>query len=59
MKRINVDKVVINIGVGKSGEPIEKAKKAFLELTGQQPAVRGAKKLSGTLESTRVSPLAR
>jgi len=44
MKKIRVDKVVINIGVGKSGEPIEKAKKALLELTGQQPAVRGAKK---------------
>jgi large subunit ribosomal protein L5 len=44
MKKINVDKVVINIGVGKSGEPIEKAKKALLELTGQRPAVRGAKK---------------
>jgi large subunit ribosomal protein L5 len=44
MKRIGVDKIVINIGVGKSGEPIDKAKKALLELTGQQPAVRGAKK---------------
>ena len=44
MKRISIDKIVINIGVGKSGEPIEKAKKALLELTGQQPAVRGAKK---------------
>ena len=44
MKKISVDKVVINIGVGKSGEPMEKAKKALLELTGQKPAVRGAKK---------------
>lgn len=44
MKKIVVDKVVVNIGVGKSGEPVEKAKKALLELTGQQPAVRGAKK---------------
>src|SRR5919206_897816 len=44
MKKIFVDKVVINIGVGKSGEPIERAKRALLELTGQQPAVRGAKK---------------
>ncbi len=44
MKRIRVDKVVINIGVGRSGEPIDKAKNALLELTGQQPAVRGAKK---------------
>src|ERR687888_1982028 len=44
MKKISVDEGVINSGVGKSGEPIEKAKKALLELTGQQPAVRGAKK---------------
>src|SRR5215203_5381421 len=43
MKRINVHKVVINIGVGRSGEPIDKAKNALLELTGQRPAVRGAK----------------
>jgi large subunit ribosomal protein L5 len=44
MKRIRVHKVVINIGVGRSGEPIDKARNALLELTGQQPAVRGAKK---------------
>jgi large subunit ribosomal protein L5 len=44
MKKIKVDKVVINIGVGRSGEPIDKAKNALLELTGQQPAVRGAKR---------------
>jgi large subunit ribosomal protein L5 len=34
MKKISVDKVVINIGVGKSGEPMEKAKKALAELAG-------------------------
>lgn len=39
-----MDKVVINVGVGKSGEPIEKAKNALVELTSHQPAVRGAKK---------------
>ena len=44
MKRIRIDKLVINIGVGRSGEPIDKARNALLELTGQQPAVRGAKK---------------
>jgi large subunit ribosomal protein L5 len=44
MKRIDVDKVVINIGVGKSGDPIERAKMALLELTGQNPSIRGAKK---------------
>ncbi|HET6589616.1 MAG TPA: 50S ribosomal protein L5 [Candidatus Nitrosocosmicus sp.] len=44
MKQIKVDKVVINIGVGKSGDPVEKAKNALSELTGKKPSVRGAKK---------------
>jgi large subunit ribosomal protein L5 len=44
MKRIEIEKVVINIGVGKSGDPIERAKMALLELTGQNPSIRGAKK---------------
>lgn len=44
MKEINVSKVVINIGVGKSGDPVEKAKNALSELTGKPPSVRGAKK---------------
>jgi large subunit ribosomal protein L5 len=43
MKKISVGKVVINIGVGKSGEPLEKAKHALEELTARQPSVRGAK----------------
>lgn len=43
MKRISISKIVINIGVGKSGEPIERAKHALEELTGRKPAVRGAK----------------
>jgi large subunit ribosomal protein L5 len=44
MKRIIVSKVVVNIGVGKSGEPLEKAKRGLEELTGQRPTVRGARK---------------
>ncbi|HEY6884680.1 MAG TPA: 50S ribosomal protein L5 [Nitrososphaeraceae archaeon] len=43
MRKISVGKVVINIGVGKSGEPLEKAKHALVELTGREPSVRGAK----------------
>ena len=43
MKKIGVGKVVINIGVGKSGEPLEKAKHALQELTSRRPSVRGAK----------------
>jgi len=44
MRVIEIEKVVINIGVGKSGDPIERAKMALEELTGQKPSVRGAKK---------------
>jgi large subunit ribosomal protein L5 len=44
MKEIQVSKVVINIGVGKSGDPVEKAKNALSELKGKTPSVRGAKK---------------
>ncbi|NOJ29212.1 MAG: 50S ribosomal protein L5 [Nitrososphaeraceae archaeon] len=44
MKEISIEKVVINIGVGKSGDPIERAKNALEELTGRKPAVRGARK---------------
>src|SRR5918912_428861 len=44
MRKISVGKVVINIGVGRSGEPLEKARHALQELTNRQPSVRGAKK---------------
>jgi large subunit ribosomal protein L5 len=43
MKNIAISKVVINIGVGRSGEPVERAKKALKILTGQQPKVCGAR----------------
>jgi large subunit ribosomal protein L5 len=43
MKNIAISKVVINIGVGRSGEPVEKAKRALSVLTGQRPKVCGAK----------------
>lgn len=44
MKEISLSKVVINIGVGKAGEPLERAKNALTELTDHKPSVRGAKK---------------
>ena len=43
MKEISLFKVVINIGVGKAGEPLERAKNALTELTGHMPSVTGAK----------------
>lgn len=43
MKKITVAKVVLNMGVGKSGEPIERAKRALQQISGQQPSPRMAK----------------
>lgn len=43
MKKISVAKVVLNMGVGKSGEPIEKAKLALNQIAGQKPSQRFAK----------------
>jgi len=43
MKQISLEKVVINIGVGKSGEPLERAKNALEELTSRKPTQCGAK----------------
>ncbi|MEO9276347.1 MAG: 50S ribosomal protein L5 [Nitrososphaera sp.] len=43
MKKISVAKVVLNMGVGKSGEPIERAKRALEQISGQQPSPRFAK----------------
>lgn len=44
MKKISVGKVVINIGVGRSGEPVERAKHGLEDLTGKTPTVTTAKK---------------
>jgi len=44
MLRTKIDKVVVNISVGKSGEPLEKASKILKQLTGQNPCKRKAKK---------------
>lgn len=43
MKKISVAKVVLNMGVGKSGDPIEQAKRALEQIAGQKPNSRNAK----------------
>ena len=43
MRKIKISKVVLNIGVGRSGEVLERAKKILEELTGQKPCPRQAK----------------
>ena len=44
MKKISLTKVVLNMGVGKSGEPIEVGKKALEQISGKKPNARNAKK---------------
>jgi large subunit ribosomal protein L5 len=44
MRVIRVGKVVVNIGLGKSGEAIERGKKVLLQVTGQKPAQTKAKR---------------
>ncbi|HYB07682.1 MAG TPA: 50S ribosomal protein L5 [Nitrososphaerales archaeon] len=44
MRRIRVGKVVVNIGLGKSGEAIERGKKVLEQVTGQTPAQTRAKR---------------
>lgn len=44
MRAIRVGKVVVNIGLGKSGEAIERGKKVLEQVTGQKPAQTKAKK---------------
>src|SRR4030067_3721450 len=44
MLKPRIEKVVVNLNVGKSGEPLEKANKVLAEITGQTPVKRKAKK---------------
>lgn len=43
MLKPRIEKVVVNISVGKPGEPLEKAAKVLKDLTGQTPSKRKAK----------------
>jgi large subunit ribosomal protein L5 len=43
MLRPRIEKVVVNMGIGKSGEPLEKAIKVLKEITGHTPCRRKAK----------------
>jgi len=43
MKKISLEKVVLNMGVGKSGDVIEVAKKALDQISGRKSSAREAK----------------
>jgi len=44
MLKPRIEKVTVNMSVGKSGEPLEKAARVLEQLTGQKPCKRKAKK---------------
>ena len=44
MKKINLEKVVLNMGVGKSGDAIDIARKALDQISGKKSNPRNAKK---------------
>ena len=44
MREINLEKVVLNMGVGKSGDAVETAKKALDQISGKKSCNRSAKK---------------
>lgn len=44
MLQPRIDKVTVNITVGKSGEPLDKATRILKQLTGQEPCKRNARK---------------
>jgi large subunit ribosomal protein L5 len=43
MRKISLEKVVLNMGVGKSGEIIDVAKRALEQISGKKPSPRNAK----------------
>ncbi len=44
LRQIRIGKVTVNIATGKSGEPLEKAKKVLNQLTSRTPATKRAKR---------------
>ena len=57
MKKISLDKVVLNMGVGKSGDPIEIGKKALEQITGKNQMPEMQKNHREIGESERVNLL--
>ncbi|MDA4135667.1 MAG: 50S ribosomal protein L5 [Thaumarchaeota archaeon] len=57
MRKISIVKVVVNIGVGKSGEAVERARKVLDQITGQKPSERKAKESIRDFGTHRGEPI--
>lgn len=58
MLKPRISKVTVNIAVGKSGEPLEKAEKVLQQLTGKKPVKRLAKKTVRDFAIRKGEPIA-
>lgn len=58
MRKIKIEKVVVNCSVGRSGAPLERAEKIIEMLTGQKPSIRKAKKTIRGFGIHRGEPIA-
>jgi len=58
MREPRIAKVVVNVGVGSSGERLEKATKLLEQLTGQKPSYRRARKTIREFGIRRGEPIA-
>ena len=57
MKRLRVAKVVINISVGKSGEPLQRAMRVLEDITEHKPCQRKAKQSIRNFGISRKEPI--
>jgi large subunit ribosomal protein L5 len=57
MRKVAIGKVVVNIGVGKSGEAVERARKVLNQITGQKPTERKAKESIRDFGTHRGEPI--
>ena len=53
MLKPRIEKVVVNLNVGKSGEPLEKANKVLKEITGQTPVKKKSQENHPRLRHSR------
>lgn len=58
MLKPKIDKVVVNLAVGKSGEPLEKAVRVLKDLTGQAPGKRKARQSIRDFGTRKGEPIA-
>ena len=57
MKKISLEKVVLNMGIGKSGDVIDIARKALEQISGKKPSTRNAKDTQRELGVRKGEPI--